>query len=96
MLLNHKYFSKGLAGLQGQFWKGMKRVAPIGIRPLDRLARSQSLYRLRTKAHNAPLTQYDWQQYVLPSKAALSQQSFRMVACMVTETRQRLIKLHID
>jgi hypothetical protein len=59
MLLNHKYFSKGLAGPQGQFWKGTKRVAPTGIRPLDRLARSKSLYQLRTKAHNVPLSKYD-------------------------------------
>ena len=35
----------------GPVWTGAENLAPIGIRPPDRPARSQSLYRLSYQAH---------------------------------------------
>ena len=35
----------------GPVWTGTENLAPTGIRSPDRLARSQSLYRLRYPAH---------------------------------------------
>ena len=37
----------------GPVWTGAENLAPSGIRSRDRLACSQSLYRLRFTAHNA-------------------------------------------
>jgi len=36
----------------GPVWTGVENLTPTGIRSPDRPARSQSLYRLRSSAHN--------------------------------------------
>ena len=39
----------------GPVWTGAENLAPKGIRSPDRLARSQSLYRLSYPAHTLPV-----------------------------------------
>ena len=56
---------------QWPVWIGAENLAPTGIRSPDRLARSQSLYRLRYPAHSesiVPIYLYPWRRrhYALP------------------------------